>query len=135
MIAILRSVPRHLLVAGALVLGCATLARAEQSSAARTSVLGVEVAFDAHGRLVPPPPEIVRQLRAAVSSTYAATRDAHAAPAPLAGARSVVLDEHHAAFSIARLDDRGRVVTLCVAGAENAEAELAAVAASRREEE
>ena len=134
MVAIVRSVPRHLLAAGALVLSCFTIVQADGSSAARTSVLGVEVAFDARGRLVPPPPEIVQQLRAAVSSTYAATREAHAPPA-LAGARSVVLDEHHAAFSIAHVDERGRVATRCVAGVENAEAELSAVAASRREEE
>jgi hypothetical protein len=133
MIAIARSPLRHLLASGALVLGCATIVHAESSSAATTSVLGVRVSFDARGRLVPPPPEIVQQLRAAVSSTYAATREAHV-PAALAGARSVVPDERHAAFSIARVDESGRVVTRCVAGAANAEAELAAVAASREEE-
>ena len=134
MFGIERNVRRHLLAAAALVLGCSTLALAGEARAATTRVLGVEVAFDAQGRLIPPPPAIVQQLRAAVSSTYAATREAHA-PAALAGAQSVVLDEHHAAFSIARIDGHGRVATRCVAGVENVEAELAAATATPREEE
>jgi len=143
MIGIARHVLRHLLTASALVLACSTIAMADPVAPAAgvdapgdttTRVLGVGVSFDNQGRLIPPPPAIVQQLRAAVASTYAATRDPRAASA-LDGTRSMVLDERHAAFSIARVDEHGRVATRCVAGADSAEAELAAVAAPRSEEE
>jgi len=130
-----RTVLRHVLAA-ALVVGIgATLvtgaaeptgtASGTSTDSATTRVHGVELAFDARtGRLVPPPPEIVLQLRTALAETYAATRASSQVTPIVNGARSLVLDERQAAFSIARVEADGHVSTRCVAGAANAEAAL-----------
>ena len=107
------------------------------ASAESARVLGVELAYDAEtGRLLPPAPEIVQQLRVALAGTYAAAHEANRAESILpAGAQSFVLDERHAAFSIASADALGRVSTRCVAGAGSAEALLSGIAAAARGEE
>jgi len=141
MIGIERNVLRHVLVV-ALVVGIGSnlsigaaeptgSASATSDDSVTTRVHGVELSFDPRtGRLVPPPPEIVQQLRTALAETYGATRESHQV-APLGnGTQTLVLDEHQAAFSIAWLEPDGSVATRCVAGAASAEAALVQSASS-----
>jgi hypothetical protein len=148
MIGIERNVLRHVLSALLVAGACSTLPagaaepagleRATGGDPATTRVLGVELSFDAQtGRLVPPTPEIVQQLRATLAAAYAATREQADAGTLADGTRSVVPGERHAAFSIARFESDGRVSMRCVTGAESAEAlliETDAAAAPRGEE-
>lgn len=130
MIGIARNASRHVPAALLALALCGTV------SAGSARVLGVELAVDESGRLLRPTPEIVQQLRVALADTYAATHEANRAASILPGsARSLVLDERHAAFSIASVDDTGRISTRCVAGAASAEALLSGVAAAAPREE
>ena len=130
MIGIARNVLRH---APAVLLAFALCGMVSAGSA---SVLGVELAVAENGRLLPPTPRIVQQLRIALAETYAATHETNRAASIVPGSvQSFVLDERDAAFSIASVDTEGRISTRCVAGAGNAEALLSDIAAAARREE
>ncbi len=90
------------------------------------SVAGVTVYIDERtGRMRTPTSEEARELRSAMQRMFASTEPLPKEITPQRdGTISLVLDQSYAVFSIAVIDDDGRLSTRCVSGIANAETVL-----------
>lgn len=132
--------------ASALVVGAAEPAESESrqsphSQAANATnaanVRGVTVYIDERtGRMRTPTSEEARELRSAMQRMFASTGPSPKTITPQRdGTISLVLDQSYAVFSIAVIDDDGRLSTRCVSGTANAETVLSQGATSHEREE
>lgn len=77
------------------------------------------------GRMRKPAADEAAKLRRAMQQMFQATREhSQAATVGPQGIDNLVLDERHAVFSIARIDGEGRVSTVCITGAAEAESHM-----------
>jgi hypothetical protein len=93
---------------------------------ARTvQVAGVSVQIDEQtGRLRTPTPARSWELAGALQKMFASAKSAHQVATRADGTISLVLDERYANFSIALIDEEGKLSTSCVSGAEQSLAVL-----------
>ena len=103
------------------------LADSASDEADRVALGGVLVEIDRQtGRLIEPSADQVAEIRRTLQQLFHATKNrSHEAAPGTSGADTRVLDERHAVFSIARIDAEGNLSTVCVRGADLAEAQIA----------